>query len=379
MKRKHIIILALVIGGITFLYFGGFMSLSFFDKLSTFQKSSAENFESEFLKTGLQLKDLGKAPEFVDLGEWVNSKPLTLKELKGKVVLIDFWTFSCINCIRTLPTLREWHEKYKDKGLVIIGIHTPEFKFEGELSNLKDAMEEHDIQWAVAQDNNYSTWDAYNNRFWPAEYLIDANGHLRYTHFGEGNYDITERTIQALLIDAGYDLENAGINADAKTPDYNQIGTPEIYLGYSRIKNFGNDIESITRNEPQDFQIPEDVEYNKFYLGGEWKIEAENSEFTGGDNEPGKIVIKYKAARLHMVLSGPEGDSNFEIVLKLDGKVLDETNKGDHVILRDGQSIVEIENSKMYNLVNTGDSYGTHTLEIFIIDPGLKVFTFTFG
>lgn len=382
---KLVIIVALIIGGLGFFLLQSMEESKLFnplDKLSEFQKSTAKKFDSEFLAAKVTLEDLGKASEFVGLGEWVNSKPLSLAKLKGKVVLIDFWTFSCINCIRTLPTLKKWHQKYKDSGLVIIGIHTPEFKFENEINNLKEAMREHDIQYAVAQDNDYKTWNAYNNRFWPAEYLIDANGNLRYTHFGEGNYDITEQAIQTLLTDAGYSIQTEDpedVSSGKQTANVKEIGTPEIYLGYLRINNLGNSMNDIKKDIPYVFQIPKEIKFNQFYLGGKWKIEAEDSEFVGGNGEIGKIVIKYKAARLHMVLSGPKDGSTSEIVLKLDGKVLDPTNKGDHVILKNNQSIVEVDDAKMYNLVNSGDDYGIHTLEIFIIKPGLKAFTFTFG
>ena len=182
------------------------------------------------------------APELVGLKGWANSEPFTLEGQRGKVVLIDFWTYTCVNCIRTLPYLREWHDKYADRGLVILGVHAPEFEFEKVRENVLDAMETHGIDYAVAQDNDMDTWGAFRNRFWPAKYLIDKDGYIRYTHFGEGSYDETEAKIRELLMETGEDVRDISPNtspeprvaAEAKTTDPEQSRTRELYAGYSR-------------------------------------------------------------------------------------------------------------------------------------------------
>ena len=205
----------------------------------------------EFAKSG----DEEKAPELTGLGSWINSTPFTLeeKQAEGQVVLIDFWTYTCVNCIRTFPFLREWQEKYADRGLVILGVHTPEFEFEKIRENVIDATEEFGIKWAVAQDNDFGTWRAFNNRFWPAKYLIDTSGNIRYTHFGEGAYDETEGWIRAMLEEAGHDVSDIEAGTDpgpsidtgatSAAPGFGT--TRELYAGYER--NFG---ALLSRNQP---------------------------------------------------------------------------------------------------------------------------------
>ena len=201
------------------------------DKLKNAPKISMEN---------LLESNLGDAPKFIVGGQWINTKPLTMESLKGKVVLVDFWTYTCINCIRTLPYVKSWWKSYEDKGLVIVGVHTPEFAFEKETDNVEAAVKDFGITYPVMQDNNYQTWQAYNNQYWPAHYLIDKNGKIRYTHFGEGKYDETELMIQTLLKETG-----ATISAVPNNPTY-QIAarSPETYLGFRRIEHFAS-VENI--------------------------------------------------------------------------------------------------------------------------------------
>lgn len=377
MKIFHVIIL-LISAFLVFLIVrdSNKSSILKLDFLAEFQSSTTDEFQKQINERGIELEDRGRAPDFVGLDGWLNSEPLSLDSLKGKVVLVDFWTFSCINCIRTLPYLNEWHSKYKDHGLVIAGIHTPEFAFEKEIENLKEAMEKYGIKYPVAQDNDYETWNAYVNRYWPAEYLIDANGHVRYTHFGEGAYDITEGAIRRLLEEAGYDLSNvADINQSTSETDFSAIGTPEIYLGASRLEYFGNPpLNEFIRSEVYSFNIlEENIDFNNFYLEGKWKFEPEYVELVEG---PGKIVIKYKASKVNMVFVATE---IIDLKLKLDGKDVTENNKGWDVTIENGEARVEIRESDLYNLIDTGDDYDTHILEIIIPESGLRAFAFTFG
>ena len=233
---------------------------------------------------GINDEDMGKpmfnllddsgvnAPGLIQGGDWFNTKPLTLKELRGKVVMVDFWTYTCINCIRTLPYLKNWHEKYASKGLVIIGVHTPEFEFEKSAENVQKAIQDFGIKYPVMQDNNFATWRAYDNHYWPAKYIVDRNGKIRYTHFGEGEYDETEKVIQELLTETGVDIKE-----EINNPKY-QIATrtPELYLGYARMGYFATPNE-LSRDKKKTYELPEDLVINHFALSGDWQIEEERS------------------------------------------------------------------------------------------------------
>jgi thiol-disulfide isomerase/thioredoxin len=285
-----------------------------------------------------ELPILGRAPEVAGIHEWINTEPFMLEDLRGKVVLVDFWTYSCINCIRTLPHLKSWHEKYKDSGLVLLGVHTPEFEFEKKYENVLANVQENDITYPVALDNDYTTWRAFNNRYWPASYLVDEKGNIRYTHFGEGRYEETESAIQALLLEANLlsRKQGGGVSDMPLSPNFEKIGTPEIYLGTARGINPSQ------------------------YFEGAWEITPEYAELTG---ESGKIIIQYTASKVHMVLDTRD---QREVILgvKLDGQE---------------ESEVIVNGARLYNLVDTGDEYGTHILEIEVKAPGLQAFTFTFG
>jgi len=302
------------------------------------------------------------APELVGLGEWINSEPLTLAVLRGKVVMVDFWTYSCINCIRTFPFVEAWHQKYKDSGFVLLGVHSPEFDFEKKLENVQAAVLENGLTYPVVLDNDHATWQAFNNRYWPAHYLIDAEGNVRYTHFGEGRYAETEGAIQELLLEAGLLSVDDLVQTvePPSTTDFGQIGTPEIYLGYARINNLGNMEEDVRVDLPYDFKMPDKIEDNRFYFSGGWTVNREFSESVG---EGSKIFIRYKASKLNLVLASADG-SPIDLGLRLDGEDI---------------SSVSILEPKLYNLVDTGDEYEWHTLEIVVPRAGLQAFAFTFG
>lgn len=281
-----------------------------------------------------EVTDIGNypiAPEIVSEGQWFNSEALTIKELteQNKVVLIDFWTYSCINCIRTLPYLRDWWSKYEDDGLVIIGVHTPEFEFEKDPENLQEAINDFDIKYPVVQDNDYKTWRAYNNRYWPAKYLIDKNGRIRYTHFGEGEYDETEEMIQKLLSEDGEEVSEVINN-----PDYEIASrTPEIYLGSQRYNGQA---------------------YTSF--SGDWEQTEEYIESTEGS----VIELKFFSKDVFLVMSSEE-ETNVKVFL--DGEEIDS---------------VEVMKDKLYELVKLEEP-GEHTLRLEFLNSGLKAFAFTFG
>src|SRR3989344_2278837 len=225
-----------------------------------------------------------KAPNFIIIENWINSDPLSIEDLKGKVVLVDFWTYTCINCIRTLPYLKNWDEKYRDKGLVIVGVHTPEFNFEKKYENVLKAVNDYKLKYAVAQDNNYVTWNLYQNRYWPHKFLIDIDGYIRYDHIGEGAYEETEKMIQSLLKERMERLnQKDGIETNMSKPeevidvDFFNVRTPEIYFGYQFDRgNLGYD--GLSPESVADFKYPPISHKNYVYLDGKWKYNADNME-----------------------------------------------------------------------------------------------------
>lgn len=347
-------------------------------------KTMPEGIDLKNILKSSKLPIKGRAPELVGIEDWINSEPLTVAGLKGNVVLVDFWTYTCINCIRTFPHTTAWYEKYKDKGFVLLGVHSPEFNFEKKKENVAREIAKYNIRYPVALDNDHKTWNVFANRYWPAHYLIDAAGNIRYTHFGEGRYAETEKGIQQLLLEAGHLSvdEAAEVREAGSEVEFGKIGTPEIYLGYLRINNLGNKDVKVLPSSIYTFQPPKDIEQNRFYFVGEWKIEPEFAELVGDgglpDGAAGKLIIRYKANKINMVLDTKDGAS-VPLELKLDGVYLTEQNKGADVILESGKSIAHINSSAFYNFVDTGDEYDWHTLEIIINSPGLKAFTFTFG
>ena len=316
-----------------------------------------------------------QAPELTGIAGYINTNPdIKIQDLKGKIVLVDFWTYTCINCIRTFPYLKEWHEKYKDDGLVIIGIHTPEFEFEKEYENVKNAVEKYMIKYPVVQDNNYATWRAYKNRYWPHKYLIDIDGFIRYDHIGEGAYAETERVIQELLKEKmGREgdvklLEAADGNVESVGVEFGKVGTPEIYFGYGFARgNFGNE-EGLQPNEIIEYKLPQEIKFNHAYFEGTWKVNNDDSELI---SDEGKIILPYSAKVVNIV-AGSEDSSKIEVFV--DNDPLNDENKGSDMELN---KPTEINDFKLYNLVDF--EYGTHTIQINIKGKGFKINTFTFG
>lgn len=318
-----------------------------------------------------KLSLLGDMPEFRGISAWLNSGPLVAKNLRGKVVLIDFWTYSCINCIRTLPALTAWNEKYKDQGLAIVGVHTPEFQFESEIGNVKRALARHGITYPVALDNDYGTWNAYSNRYWPAKYLIDAEGRIRKTHFGEGDEEEFESAIQDLLKEARLLKQAPKIVPRATGVDFNRIHSPETYVGYARQENF-NSPEAVEPNGMEKYTVPSSLRLNQWALEGTWEIMIESARLASAS---GKIQHRFHAPQLNLVMKGTDG--GVKAVVFLDGKPIPENKRGSDVGA-DGEVI--IRDAKLYNLVNLPDGDAEdHVFELRFEMTGAELYAFTFG
>ncbi|MBT7483304.1 thioredoxin family protein [Candidatus Peregrinibacteria bacterium] len=294
-----------------------------------------------------QIVNSGPAPELKGITSWHNSEPLTLEELKGKVVLIDFWTYSCINCIRNIPAVVEWYDKYKDDGLVVIGVHSPEFDFEKREKNVADSIKRFKINYPVAQDNNFDTWLAYENHYWPAKYLVDRQGNVVYKKFGEGDYEATEKAIQDAL----------GVTNGLSSLEYEfgDVRSPEMYLGSKRIDNLTGKqkVGSFART----YSLPADLKLNEFALEGKWKFSGENVALVEGS---GKLKLNFFAGKVHLVMESEE-PVNLRVVI--DGSIEKE---------------ITVQGSDLYTLFESSD-YSEHELLIEIPDPGIKMFAFTFG
>ncbi|MDP2695584.1 MAG: cytochrome c biogenesis protein DipZ [Gallionella sp.] len=303
------------------------------------------------------------APEFAGIEAWQNSAPLTMKELQGKVVLIDFWTYSCINCVRTLPYLTDWDKKYRDRGLVIVGVHSPEFEFEKKPANVRDAIAQHGIRYPVALDNNLSTWLNFHNRYWPAHYLIDRQGRVVYTHFGEGKYNVTENNIRYLL-----GLKEQGETIQVEGPAFAPGQTPETYLGYDRADSFGGK-ESVIRDAQGGYCFPSTLSADAWALNGTWQVERE--KIVAGA-QGAALRLNFKARKVFLVL-GTAGGKPVRVTLKLNGEAVG-NNAGKDATA----GVVTVERNTLYELIDQ-QSPKNGLLEIETDAPGLEAYAFTFG
>lgn len=322
-----------------------------------------------------------RAKELADIEGYINSEPFTLADIVGKkVILIDFWTYSCINCQRTTPYLNAWYEKYKDKGLVIVGVHTPEFDFEKNYQNVASATKKAGIAYPVVLDSNRGTWSAYNNRFWPRKYLIDIDGYVVYDHIGEGAYDETELKIQELLIERAEVLGERALVAPAITaPSQNDInaGSPETYFGAYRNDALGSGKKNNVGE--QFFEEPVNILPNRLYLVGSWNIQGEYAQTSAVVDSPAigsdRVNYLYTAQRVYLVAHAAQP---IDIEVLRDGKPIDPSVKGRDVFYKDGKSYVRIRDAMLYKIIEDS-AYGKHLLEFVIEEPGLQLFTFTFG
>ena len=326
--------------------------------LQSLEESAAARSQLEDLvgTTGLvreeRLDDYGKAPDFTAIEEWINSRPLTMAGLRGKVVLLDFWTYSCINCLRTLPYIRAWYDEYRDDGLVIVGVHTPEFAFEREEGNVRRAVRDQQIEYPVALDNEYGTWQAFQNRYWPAKYFVDRRGRLRYVHFGEGDYEETERVIRTLLAeDASGPLVSDRI--EDETPSGKQ--TPETYLGYQRLDRFVG--SRLTPDQEAEYSIPGLVPLHGVAYGGRWTVEDER--IVAGENA--RLRLSFHGRNVFLVL-GTDGDWK-TVEVTLDGEPA---------------GTVQVTQDDLYTLARIPGEKRDHVLDL-RFSPGTEAYAFTFG
>ena len=318
----------------------------------------------------------GMLPSLSGATAWLNSPPLTPEALKGKVVLVDFWTHSCINCLRSIPYVRAWAEKYKDHGLVVIGVHAPEFAFEKQVDNVKKAVADLKIGYPVAIDNDYAIWRAFNNQYWPAHYFIDADGRIRHHHFGEGDYDETENVIRELLAEAGRAAKSADfVKVDAAgaeaAADKSNVRSPETYVGYARAENFISPGGAI-KDAAHDYAAGSAPQLNEWALSGDWTVGPEHAALNKKD---GSIVYRFHARDLHLVLGpGPDGKPvRFRVTV--DGAAPTDSHGTD----TDAEGNGVVTEQRLYQLVRQNDAIADRTFEIEFLDPGVQAFAFTFG
>lgn len=330
-----------------------------------------------FLTPAEKATQYSLAPELAGIDGYINTdgQPVTLASLKGKVVLIDFWTYSCINCLRTIPYLNAWYQKYKDQGLVIIGVHTPEFAFEHITQNVQDAVTRLGIKYPVVQDNEYDTWNAFGNQYWPNEYLVDIDGYVVHQQAGEGDYDVTEQAIQQALAERAARLGTTTTALGSGTvtvnePDLSAIQSPETYFGSNRNEYLGNGTQG--QSGVQTFTLPpaNAVEPNTLYLGGAWNV---NPEYAQSQDSGETIEYSYDAHDIDFVASG--GSAGVTVKITLDGKPVGNLAGTD---VDPTTSTATIKDDRLYNLVHDATP-GAHTIQIQVMGAGMQAYTFTFG
>lgn len=321
----------------------------------------------------------GQLPALDGATGWLNSPPLTGEQLRGKVVLVDFWTYSCINCLRAMPYVHEWERRYRDHGLVVLGVHTPEFAFERNPRNVMRAVEQLKVGYPVALDNEYRIWRAFENRYWPAHYFIDAEGRIRAHQFGEGNYAHSEQVIRRLLQEAGQrdlpppvDPEAAGLQGVELQADMRNLRSPETYLGYARAEHFAS-AGGLRHDQAADYLLPATPALNDWGLQGRWQVSREAAEL---QQPGGRIAFRFHARDLHLVLAPAEEGQRVRFRVLMDGRPLQHADAGGDVAA-DGTGVVD--EHRLYQLVRQRDSIGEHLFEIEFLDAGVQAYAFTFG
>jgi thiol-disulfide isomerase/thioredoxin len=312
----------------------------------------------------------GRLPGFDGATGWLNSTALSPDDLRGKVVLVDFWTYTCINWLRTLSYVRAWSEKYRESGLVVIGVHTPEFPFEHDFENVRRMVKTLRVDYPVATDNDYAVWDAFANRYWPALYLVDTKGALRFHHFGEGRYVESEDAIQALLgvDDELVSVEDEGLEAQA---DWDTLESPETYLGYGLAERFASPGGAVA-NELRAYEAPETLRANRWALAGEWTIGRHAAVL---NEAGGRIAYRFHARDVHLVLAPAEGNTAITFRVLIDGEPPGRSHGND--VDERGEGIVS--EPRLHQLVRQHGRVGDRTFEITFLDPGVQAYAFTFG
>ncbi|MBA4332480.1 MULTISPECIES: cytochrome c biogenesis protein DipZ [Brevundimonas] len=317
----------------------------------------------------------GNMPPLTGATTWINSPPLTPQQLRGKVVVVDFWTYSCINCLRALPYVRAWAEKYKDQGLVVIGVHTPEFAFEKSEANVRDAVRRLGVDYPVAMDNDFAIWRAFKNQYWPAHYFIDAQGRIRHHHFGEGDYEGSERVIQQLLKEAGAaDVAADVVQVQAQGAEaaaaMDQLGSPETYVGYARAENFRSP-GGLARDAVKTY-VASPLDLNDWSLVGRWRVTREHAELAAAG---GRLSFRFKARDLHLVMGPGSNGALPRFRVLIDGQAPG-ADAGSDI---DAQGVGRIDQQRLYQLIRQSGAVRERTFEIEFLDPGVQVFAFTFG
>jgi cytochrome c biogenesis protein CcdA/thiol-disulfide isomerase/thioredoxin len=318
----------------------------------------------------------GQLPSLSGAVAWLNSPPLSPESLRGKVVLVDFWTYSCINCLRSLPYLKAWYERYKDRGFVIIGVHAPEFAFEKDEANVRRAVQELGVRYPVAIDNNYAIWRAFNNEYWPAHYFIDAAGRIRGHHFGEGSYEESEQLIRTLLDESGAQAlpgmvgtqAAQGIEGASDEPD---VASPETYVGYERARNFSSSV-AVERDRRGSYALTPALQLNQWSLGGVWVV---GPEFAQAEASGARIAFRFHARDLHLVLAPGRDGKPVRFKVTIDGH----EPRLDHGADVDGQGAGVVRGQRLYQLLRQSGAVEDHTFTIEFLDAGVRAYAFTFG
>jgi thiol-disulfide isomerase/thioredoxin len=372
--KRSVLLRAAAIGGAVAVLIGAFAEYP-----SVLQPMTSAGLQVPFIR------DLGaasKTPSDRELrsidaaSEWINSPPLTASELRGKVVLVEFWTYTCINWLRAEPYVRAWAEKYRDQGLVVIGVHTPEFTFEQRIDNVRRAAKDLKVQYPIVIDNDYRIWRGFRNQAWPAFYFVDAQGRVRYRHFGEGDYERSEQWLQQLLAEAGHDLisrelvsvEGRGVEAAA---DWNSLRTPETYVGYQRTANFASPGGALP-DKRRVYEAPERLRLNHWALTGSWTV---GQEFTRLNDANGRVVFRFHARDLHLVMGLPAPGNAVRFRVLVDGRPPGSARGLD--VDEDGYG--SVAEQRMYQLIRQPPPITDHLFEIQFMQPGVEVFAFTFG
>ncbi len=345
-------------------------------KVDTSAKQAQMDFEQSDLKE--RNIEMPKIPK-VDKEFWINANPELVDHLKGKVVVVDFWEYTCVNCIRTFPYIKEWNRRYADKGLLILGVHTPEFEFGKKRENVEQAVKKFELTYPIVLDNDYAIWTIFGNRYWPAKYIFDKNGILRYQHFGEGNYGETEAVIQKLLRELDPSLQFPPLMEPVREEDKPGAvcyrPTPETYLGYERGK-IGNS-EGYKEKKEVTYSDPSTYRDDTYYLTGRWYNGPESVRLAGQNGEAGSIIISYEAAESNLVIH-PEAESGFKVYVEQDGKPVSSGSRGqDTKVDGDGRTYLFVDAPRMYNVVKN-EKFGRHLLKLSSNSNSLGAYAFTF-
>jgi thiol-disulfide isomerase/thioredoxin len=324
----------------------------------------------------VQLPFEGELPSLHGATAWLNSQPLSADDLRGKVILIDFWTYTCINWLRTLPYVRAWAEKYQDHGLVVIGLHTPEFSFEHDIENVRRAARDMRVSYPIAIDNDYAIWSAFANHYWPALYFADAQGHLRHHHFGEGEYEQLEMILQQLLAEAGiggigYELVSVDAQGAEAAADWSDLRSPENYLGYERTEYFASP-GGVVPDERHLYTAPAHFSLNHWALVGEWTVGQQAAVL---EQANGRIVYRFHARDLHLVMGPAVRGTSVRFLVRIDG----ESPGVAHGVDVDEQGNGAVREQRLYQLIRQSKPIADRLFEISFLDAGVEAFAFTFG